>query len=295
MHLSDTILDKRETLFRETFLDYAERIAFGTAWALQPKRIRDLPALAKLCLAGIAFPTRSLPDPRRQLSEGGLCGIIREPTAEMIIAGYKRGLFTFAHYGPLKWISLPNRSVLFFENFHIATNVRRFIKQQRYSVTFDRDFETVIKMCAARRPGRWHVTWITPQIMRLYAELYDAGYAHSIEVWSKEGAMVGGSFGLAIGNVFFGESQFTVEPHTTKIAMAVLTRHLDHWGYAFSDGKWETPAMREMGFGYIPRDEFLQHLEAAVHAPRQRGRWENEFEPAAIANWRPDLRNPAEA
>jgi leucyl/phenylalanyl-tRNA--protein transferase len=114
MQLPDTILEKRETLFRETILDYAERIAFGTAWALQPKRIRDLPALAGLCLTELAFPTRSLPDPRRQLSEGGLCGIIREPTAEKIIAGYKLGLFTFAHYGPLKWISLPKRNVLFF-------------------------------------------------------------------------------------------------------------------------------------------------------------------------------------
>jgi leucyl/phenylalanyl-tRNA--protein transferase len=204
-----------------------------------------------------------------------------------VVQGYRHGLFTFAHYGPLKWVSLPERCVLFFDNFHIATNVRRFLRQNRYTVTFDRDFEGVIKACAERRPGRWHVTWITPRIMRIYSDLFDAGYAHSIEVWNQDGELVGGSFGLGIGRVFFGESQFTREAHTSKIAMAVLTWHLAKWGFAFSDGKWETPTMRDMGFRCIPRKEFLAQLGDAVAGPSRMGRWRTEADLATVASWKP--------
>jgi leucyl/phenylalanyl-tRNA--protein transferase len=185
-------------------------------------------------------------------------------------------------------MSLPERSVLSFDNFHIATNVRRFLRQNRYKVTFDRDFDGVIKACAGRHRGQWHLTWITPRIMRIYTDLFDAGYAHSIEVWNRDGELVGGSFGLAIGRAFFGESQFSVEAHTSKIAMAVLTWHLAHWGFAFSDGKWETPTLRDMGFRCIPRSEFLARLTGTVHAPGRMGRWRTETDLATIAAWRPD-------
>jgi leucyl/phenylalanyl-tRNA--protein transferase len=137
------------------------------------------------------------------------------------------------------------------------------------------------------------VTWITPRIMRLYAELFDLGYAHSIEVWNREGELVGGSFGLAIGRAFFGESQFTIEPHTSKIAMAALTWHLAKWGFAFSDGKWETPTMRDMGFRMLPRGDFLKQTANAVHAPGQPGRWRMETDLPTIAAWKPGEAVPA--
>jgi leucyl/phenylalanyl-tRNA--protein transferase len=229
----------------------------------------------------------------RPVNAGGLCGIVQSPSPQTILEGYKHGLFTFAHYGPLKWLSLSERCVLFFDEFHIATNVRRILRQRRYSVTFDRDFEGVIKACAARRPGRWHLTWITPRIMRLYTDLFDAGHAHSIEVWNRNGDLVGGSFGLGIGRVFFGESQFTRESHTSKIAMAVLTWHLAKWDFAFSDGKWETGSMRDMGFRCIPREEFLTRVASEVHAPGRVGRWHVETDLPTIAGWTPNPRERA--
>src|SRR5215467_5450136 len=89
-----------------------------------------------------------------------------------LVAAYERGLFTFAHVGPLKWVSPPERCVLFFNEIHLARKLRRQMRQGRYTVTFDRDFEAIIKACAGRRDGKWHVTWITPRIMRAYAELF---------------------------------------------------------------------------------------------------------------------------
>ena len=123
--------------------------------------------------------------------------------------------------------------------------------------------------------------------MRLYADLFDAGYAHSIEVWNRDGELAGGSFGLAIGRAFFGESQFSGEAHTSKIAMAALTWHLAKWGFAFSDGKWETPTLRDMGFHCIPRTEFLAHVDGAVHQPGRKGRWRTETDLATVAAWQP--------
>ena len=95
----------------------------------------------------------------------------------------------------------------------------------------------MIKACAGRRDGRWHLTWITPQIMRAYCDLHDAGYAHSFEVWNNDGELVGGGYGVAVGGAFTIESQFTLESHTSKIGFAVLNWHLAKWGFLLNDNK----------------------------------------------------------
>ena len=111
------------------------------------------------------------------------------------------------------------------------------MRQGRYTVTFDQDFEGVIKACAGKREGHYGITWITPRIMRAYAALFDAGYVHSFEVWNAEGKLVGGGYGVALGRVFSTESQFSHEPNTSKIGFSVLNWHLARWGYVLDDGK----------------------------------------------------------
>jgi leucyl/phenylalanyl-tRNA--protein transferase len=205
---SPEALARREALFRETPAETLERIALGTAWALKPERIDALPALGKLWLSDLVAPSRTLPDPERTLHKNGLCGMVHDLSVPTLLAAYERGLFTFTHFGPLKWLSLPERCVLFFDEIHVSKRLRRLMRQAQYRVSFDRDFEGVIKACAGRRDGKWHVTWITPRIMRAYAELYDAGHVHSFEVRNANDELVGGGYGLALGNVFFTESQF---------------------------------------------------------------------------------------
>ena len=157
------------------------------------------------------------------------------------------------------------------------------MRQGRYHVTFDQDFEGVIKACAGKREGRWHLTWITPRMMRAYAALYDAGYVHSFEVWNEAGELVGGGYGLAIGKIFFTESQFSREPNTSKLGFSVLNWHLAHWGYTLNDGKWETPTILDMGFRLIPRKEFLCRLNENAVQRGMEGRWTVEVGPEAIA------------
>jgi leucyl/phenylalanyl-tRNA--protein transferase len=279
--------DRRTVLFRETPAERLERWALGLIWPLKPQRIGGLPALGRLWLADLIVPDHNLPDPERPLNAGGLCGMVHDLSPATLAEAYKRGLFTFAHLGPLKWVSLPSRCVLYFDEAHLGKKLRRQIRQGRYRVTFDEDFDGVIKACAGRREGKWHVTWITPRIMHAYAALFDAGHAHSFEVWNEAGELAGGGYGVAIGHAFFTESQFSHEPNTSKIGFTVLNRHLAHWGYRLNDGKWPTPTILDMGFRSIPRQAFLAELAEATRAAGKGGRWSVELDLKAVAAWEP--------
>ena len=283
----------RARLFHESLAGMAERWALGLAWALSPKRIRGVPNLLGLCIREWLAPDYAQPDPERALDQPpGLAGIVHDLTLPTLLAAYRRGLYPLAHLGPLKWWSPPRRSVLFFTDFHISNNLRRLMRQGRYTVTFDRDFEGVIAGCAGHRAGRWHLTWITPRIMRVYAEAFDAGQAHSFEVWNAQGALVAGGYGIASGAAFSFESQFAQEPNASKVGMAVLNWHLAHWGYRFNDGKLTGPLWRSVGFREIPRQQFLARLAEAVRAPGKSGRWQLEADLETVSRWQPEAGPP---
>ena len=187
----------------------------------------------------------------------------------------------------MKWWSPPVRSLLFFDELHIAKRLRRQMRQGQYTVTFDRDFDAVIKACAAARTGRWHVTWITPKIMHAYADAFDAGHAHSFEVWNEKGELAGGGYGVAVGNSFVTESQFSREPNTSKIGFTVLNWHLAQWGFAFNDGKVLTPTTRDMGFREIPRSDFLARLGEAAKNPVASAAGRSKPMSRKVADWQP--------
>lgn len=280
--------DRRAALFRETLAEKAERWTLALAWSLMPGRISGLPNLAKLCFHELLAPDYALPDPERALDNPpGLAGIVHGLSLPTLLAAYRRGLYPLAHIAPLKWWSPPQRSVLFFKNFHMSNNLRRLMRQGRYSVTFDRDFEAVIAACAGRRQGRWHLTWITPSIMHAYAEAFDAGFAHSFEVWNEKGELVAGGYGVAIGASFTAESQFTHESNASRIGVSVLNWHLANWGYRFNDGKLISPLWENMGFRDVPRREFLARLSDAVGRPGKSGRWQVETDVETVSHWQP--------
>lgn len=278
----------RTALFRESAFGTLERYALGTAWALAPSRIRGVPGLARMLLEELMAADYALPDPESALAApAGLAGVVHDLSLPTMLAAYRRGLYPWAHIGPLKWWSPPARSVLFFRDAHISDNQRKLMRSGRYSVTFDRAFDRVIAACAGKRSGRWHLTWITPRVMRAYAEAFDAGYAHSFEVWNEAGELVAGGYGLAIGAAFFSESQFTHETNAGKIGMAALNFHLARWNYHFNDGKLIGPLWKTLGWREIPRREFLARLSDAVVAPGRSGRWQIEADPSQVSRWKP--------
>lgn len=285
MTAAEEISTLRGNLFRETPFATFERIALGVLWAIKPSRVWQLPPFLRLWATELIRPDKRLPDPERTFDDQGLAGIVHDMSVPTMVAAYRRGLFTSGHFGTLSWSSPPERCVLFFDELHMSRRIRRLMRQSRYRVTFDRAFEQVIKACAGRREGRWHVTWITPQIMRTYAALHDAGHCHSFEVWNEAGALVGGGYGVALGRVFFTESQFSHEDNTSKLGFNVLNWHLNRWGYTLNDGKFRTPTILDMGFRPIPRREFLGHLAQGVNDGGHIGRWEVEADPAEVAAW----------
>ncbi|MGE0602247.1 MAG: leucyl/phenylalanyl-tRNA--protein transferase [Xanthobacteraceae bacterium] len=277
---------RRAALFHESPRDIAERIALGLVWAMVPKRIGRLPNMARVWLRDTFLGSGSLPDPRTA-GPGGIAGIARDLSVETLLSAYKRTLYPWGHVGPFKWLSTDERCVLFFNELHIAKRLRRQMRQNEYRVTFDADFEGVVSACAERRPGRFHLTWLRPKLMRAYADLFDAGHAHSFEVWNKDGALAGGGYGVAVNGVFFTESQFSRESNTSKMGFTLFNWHLAKWGFALNDGKDPTPTINEMNFRMIPRSELQAMLDRGNMETCRVGRWHCETDLKSIAEWQP--------
>jgi leucyl/phenylalanyl-tRNA--protein transferase len=276
---------RRAALFRETMRERGERIVFGVVWALHPKHIGKLVDVGRAWMRRLLGFQAALYDLAKQPGAGEILGIADDLSVPVLITAYIAGLFPHSHVGTPKWLSPTRRCVLFFRNLHISKRLRRLMRQRRYTVTFDRDFEGVIKACAGRREGHYRITWITPRIMHAYAALFDAGYAHSFEVWNEAGKLVGGGYGVAVGRIFTTESQFSHEPNTSKLGFTVLNWHLAKWGYVLNDGKGPTPTILEMGFELIPREAFLKLLEENAREGGKPGRWSVEAGPEIVAEW----------
>ena len=276
---------RRDALFRETPLQTAQRCVLGCAWGLMPARIGEVPDVVR-AIARDLLASRELPD-AASAPPSGIAGIAHDLSPAVLRDAYSRGLFPLAHAGPIKWRSPPQRSLLFFAELHIAKRLRRQMRQGRYTVTFDRDIEAVLKACAGMRTGRLPLTWITPRIMRAYADAFDAGLVHSFEVWNERGELAGGGYGVATGGAFSTESQFSHEPNTSKIGFTVLNFHLARWGFAFDDGKLMTPTCRDMGFREVPRADYLARLADAMRLAGRPGPWTCEADVAAVADWQP--------
>ncbi len=284
---------QRAALFRETPAETVERWALGLAWALKPERIGGVPSLARILLADRLTRPHGLPDPTAA-NAAGICGVAHDLSVPTLVEAYRRSLFPFAHVGPRKWFSLAERCVLFFDETHIAKRLRPHFRKGRYRVTFDTAPDDVMKACAGRREGKWHLTWITPPMLHAYAALFDAGRMHSFEVWNGRGALVGGGYGVAVGSVFFTESQFAHEPNASKLGFTLLNWHLQRWGFTLNDNKWPTPTTLHMGFRGIPRAEFLTHTRAP-DLPGSVGRWRPEADLPTVADWRPGERKAGPA
>lgn len=278
--------------YREGVAEFANRWALGTLFSLMPQRIAEVPPLLWNMAREAARGGTEIPDQSRCYSApdtfGGTC---RNPSAATVLEAGRRGFFPWCHIGPLKWWTRKQRMVLFFENYHIPKRLRRDMRKGKHRVTFDQAFGDVMVACAAQRSYNSHaLTWITPQIMQIYCDLFEQGHAHSFEVWNEEGELVGGGYGVSFGRVFYTESQFSIASNTSKMGFAVLNYHLAKWGYVLNDGKDFTPTIEAMGFQEIPSTKFSEILSknteiGEMGAPV--GRWTVEADLKTVAHWNP--------
>lgn len=246
----------------------------GTAYLMVPRRLSGLLPLAAVTLRDLPRVGRALiPEPSDALERpDGLCGLAGRIGVAELLEGYRRGMFVMSHIGPLKWWAPRHRMVLFFDKTHVEKNTRRLLRANRFRITFDRAFADVMRACARPRPGGTPLTWITPRIQSLFEEAHALGHAHSVEVWEGE-TLAGGVYGLAVGRVFFTESQFHTVRDASKVGFAVLNRHLQAWGFAFNDGKHPTRYLADSGMLPVTRDEFSRLTRCYCSQPGPVGRW----------------------
>jgi leucyl/phenylalanyl-tRNA--protein transferase len=177
----------------------------------------------------------------------------------------------------LYWLDPERRGVLPLERFHLPRRLLRTILSGEFEVAADRDFAATIAGCAASAPGR-EDTWINPQIEALFVELHRMGVAHSVEC-RRDGRLVGGLYGVALGGAFFGESMFSIVRDASKVALVHLVARLRVSGFRLLDTQFVTAHLAQFGAVEIPRDEYKIRLAAGLAAP---ARWSSAGDPAAI-------------
>lgn len=216
----------------------------------------------------VRFPPVELATPEGLLAVGG------DLRVERLLEAYRHGIFPWYNDDqPILWWSPDPRAVLFPEKLHVSRSLERTIRRGRFRVTLDTCFRDVMAHCAGPRPQYPEgETWITPAMLEAYSALHELGYAHSVETW-KEGQLVGGLYGVALGGIFFGESMFTHVPDASKVALVSLVRQLQAWGFRIFDCQQPSRHVTTFGAEEIPRREFLAHLAKALTLVDRRGRW----------------------
>ncbi len=202
----------------------------------------------------------ALRDPDGLLAAGG------DLAPGRLLRAYRQGIFPWFGPGePILWWSPDPRAVLYPERLRVSRRLARTLRQARFGITYDTVFDAVVEACAAPRPEA-RGTWITRRMAAAYARLHTLGHAHSIEVW-RDARLVGGLYGVTLGRVFFGESMFSRERDASKVALAHLCARLRRLGYGLLDCQVVSDHLLRLGAERLPRDRFLERLDALADTP----------------------------
>ena len=202
----------------------------------------------------IAFPDVELAGPDGILALGG------DLSPERLMLAYRSGIFPWYSEGePIVWYSPEKRMVLLPGQLKISDSMKQLMRKNLYRVTWNKSFEEVIRACKASPRKGQDGTWITDEMLRAYVRLHELGHAKSVEVW-REDELVGGLYGVDLGHVFCGESMFSKESNTSKIAFIELVRRLESQNYRMIDCQVYTSHLASLGAREIPRKKFIELL-----------------------------------
>ncbi|MGJ0510587.1 MAG: leucyl/phenylalanyl-tRNA--protein transferase [Methylocystis sp.] len=186
-------------------------------------------------------------------------------TPHLLLRAYSIGLFPMAESAEddqLFWVDPEKRAIFPLETFIVSRSLAKTVRSDRFEVTVDRDFDAVIDACAAPAPER-EKTWINTEIRRLYRELFDMGFAHTVEC-RRDGRLVGGLYGVALRGAFFGESMFHRERDASKVALTHLVARLRAGGFQLLDTQFMTSHLATLGAIEISREAYHRLLEEAL-------------------------------
>ncbi len=191
----------------------------------------------------------ALVEPDGLLAAGGCL------SPKRIINAYQHGIFPWYSPGePILWWSPNPRLVLFPEQLIISRSLKKTIRKQFFDLSYDQAFSQVMQYCAAPR-DKESGTWITEEMYFAYNQLHQQGVAHSFEAWF-EGELVGGLYGIGIGQMFFGESMFHRKTDASKVAFCCLIQQLSKWGYQLIDCQVHSNHLASLGAREINRNDF---------------------------------------
>jgi leucyl/phenylalanyl-tRNA--protein transferase len=212
---------------------------------------------------GLWFPDPYGGDPDGLVAVGG------DLSVDRLLLAYSNGFFpwfAYRHSDEPHWYCPLQRFVIFPSEIHISHSMRQLMRQAKYEVTFNQDFEGVIKGCAeANRRSEDEGAWLGSDMISAYTQLYRQGFAASVEVWEKPvnttvRRLVGGLYGVHLGRAFFGESMFSLVSGASKLALIHLAQTLNTHGGLLIDCQFETPHLKTMGGRHISYEEYMELL-----------------------------------
>ena len=263
---------RRQAALRENLAVRAKRLMRVVARFVQPERVADLPAALDLLLRERLIRPGRLPDPRFALSSAdGLAGLATDLAPAAMIEAYGKGLSPSACFGPIAWHSRPRRFVA-----APADIAREFDRpgdgDADWTVTFDRDVDFVLAQ-SGRPPD--HSAIMPARLLGGFAELFDAGFAHSFEARDAAGRTIGGGFGVAVGGVFVLEGAFECAPGAARRGLSQLARRLGEWNFAAVECAPGAAWLSTEVFRAMPREDYLS-LIARRMGDEKTGRWRND-------------------
>lgn len=213
------------------------------------------------------FPPAELADRDGIIAVGG------DLTPQRLINAYSHGIFPWYSRGdPIIWWSPDPRLVLFPDELHVSKSMKKLLKRDPFRLTCDLAFERVIEHCSLPREKQKE-TWITREMIDAYINLYNLGYAHSVEVWQHK-QLVGGFYGISLGRCFFGESMFYKVANASKFAFIKFVKKLSELQFLLIDCQNPTGHLKSFGAREIPRAKFLVILKESLRYETRKGKWD---------------------
>ncbi|UXI70020.1 leucyl/phenylalanyl-tRNA--protein transferase [Tahibacter amnicola] len=215
-----------------------------------------------------AFPRidQALHEPNGLLAAGG------DLSPTRLLEAYRHGIFPWFSPGePILWWSPDPRMVFATDAVHQSRRLNRWLRQCPWTIDADREFRAVMISCAAPRPGQTG-TWITASMLDAYCLLHEMGHAHSIEVYEAD-RLIGGLYGVAVGQMFFAESMFSHATNASKVALMALAATLRRWGWPLIDAQVSSDHLRTLGAIELPRQAFAAHVARLTARAGATGSW----------------------
>jgi leucyl/phenylalanyl-tRNA--protein transferase len=218
------------------------------------------------------FPDSLQPDANGLIAVGG------DLSERVLVEAYSKGIFPWFNGPPLMWFSTDPRPVLYPDRLRVSKRLGRILRQGRFEVRFDRDFEKVVFLCGTVPRPNQEGSWIDRSFFEAYTRLHYRKYlTHCVSVY-REGSLCGGLYGVTLGRVFFGESMFSLQANASKVALVHLCEWIKRRNFLMIDCQQVTPHILKLGAVELSRNDYLTLLHEGLQAPHHHYRWSAEGE-----------------